>query len=407
MNRQLSMLALAARMFLGWWLVAIILGSWLGGLVGFGVGLLLMSWVALGVACWGTALQARGFREFPSVLDLSMARQAAIQVAWSVDESSKILAGLLQEDLAATSISVGNRRIQALFRPSPWSGWFRKWAGSDEIQVQIFPFLENAPEGGGCRLEVQARALSRLFNGVLWVDRGRNFRRMQAFQAALAASLEAERRRQASVRKSETLETRLAQAELLLLRAQFEPHCLFNTLAHLRVLITNGEPGKALEMLDHLTAYTRALVNGTREALHGLDQELETTRAYLSLLQLRFGDRLRFEIQVNPEALGYLVPVGALLIPAENAIKHGLEPRGEGGCVELHGQVEQGRLHLEVLDDGRGLQPAQGPGHGTGLANLRERLQLSFPGEARLLVEDRDTGGVRFDLNLPLCPSQA
>jgi len=406
-RKNLSTLAMAVRLFMVWWFLAILLFSFLGALMGealdgMGVGCIFFPWIAGTLAALGTILQYRSLKAFPFAHSLGAFHHAVIQVSIASGEVEKELATILQEDLAARSFSMATHRLQALFQPPEWSGWWRRWALSDEVIVDVIPANPGAEVAAGCTLELSARPLSLFLYGFMWIDRGRNYKRLRRIQDALAERMAQENLRKEATRKSDSLEVRLAQAQLLLLRAQVEPHFLFNTLAHLRELIISGEGSTSLAMIDHLIAYSRSVSDRIRQATHRLEQELEAARSYLSLIQIRFGDRLSFEIQVEEEILDCEVPVGCLLIPIENAIKHGIEPRNARGFVAVRAHLADGSLLLEVQDDGPGLSMDPGAGHGTGLANLRERLELLHSNAARLVVEDHDAGGVLVRVMMPV-----
>jgi len=155
-------------------------------------------------------------------------------------------------------------------------------------------------------------------------------------------------------------------------------------------------------MVDALVAYARTATQRIREVSHPLRDELATIERYLELMRLRFPDRLAFPVEAAAEVLGVEVPVGVLLIPVENAVKHGVEPKRGGGTVQVAVTRNNDRLVLDILDDGVGL-PAEPPA-GTGLANLRQRLRLAHGDGARLVVQDRDTGGVHVQITLPIRP---
>lgn len=402
MNKTLMAMGLAARLFLVWWLGPALLGGVLGGLTGLGVALLLFFWVAVVLAALGTILQYLAYNPRSLAHSMGAFHRAVIQLAMPFTEVEPVLAELLQEDLGATSLSMGTHHVQALFQPRGWSGWWRRWAGTDELIVEVWPSAPDTGEAGGCTLKVTARPLSALPCGWLWIDRGRNAARLQRLQELLGERMADDHSRKERGRKADSLETRLAQAELLLLRAQVEPHFLFNTLAHLRELVRTGDGAAAVTMLDHLIAYCRSVSDRIRQATQTLEQELEAARGYLSLIQLRYGDRLHFEVQVAPDLLACEVPVGCLMIPIENAIKHGFEPRGTQGRVWVRGRLEGDSLLLEVQDDGPGLRLEAGARSGTGLANLRERLLLLFPRAASLGVEDHEAGGVLVQIRMPV-----
>ncbi|MDP2875040.1 MAG: histidine kinase, partial [Holophaga sp.] len=355
-----------------------------------------------GIAIYATITQLKSYQAMPFAHSLGAFHYAIIQVPMAASDTENMVASILQEDLAATRFSMAAHHIQALFQPVEWSGWWRRWALSDELIVDVIPAGSQEGELSSCTLNVSVRPLSRFLYGFAWIDNARNFRRLHRFQELLAERMTEENSRKEAVRKSDSIETRLAQAELLLLRAQVEPHFLFNTLAHLRELVRTGDGATSLAMLDHLIAYSRSVSDRIRQSTHRLDQELEAAKGYLSLMQIRFADRLKFDFQVNPEIEDCEVPVGCLLIPIENAIKHGIEPRRSQGCVKVQGKLEDGFLSLAVQDDGPGLSPDSSSGRGTGLANLRERLKLLYSDQARLAVEDHDEGGVEVRVLMPV-----
>ena len=197
--------------------------------------------------------------------------------------------------------------------------------------------------------------------------------------------------------KAAELERGRIEAQLKLLQAQIEPHFLFNTLANLDALIL-ADPARAREMLRHLNGYLRATLAAARRERNSLREEFDLLRDYLEVIAIRMGPRLKFEL-VLPEALAAAEVPPMLLQPlVENAVKHGLEPKVEGGTVQVSASAAQGRLVLQVADTGRGDQGASG---GVGLANLRERLAAVFGGAATLQAGARPAGGFSVTLSLP------
>ena len=201
------------------------------------------------------------------------------------------------------------------------------------------------------------------------------------------------------------LERKALDARLRLLQAQVEPHFLFNTLANVRELVDARSP-QASTVLDSLIAYLRAAVPRLHETSTTLGQELQLVRAYLELMHMRMPDRLQFALQADEATLGLRCPPTTLLTLVENAVRHGIDPSEEGGRIDVRVRVEDGRCRAEVIDTGVGLQRA-GDGLGTGLATLRERLQLVFGGDAKLDLAALHPHGVRAELDFPAQASQA
>jgi hypothetical protein len=188
------------------------------------------------------------------------------------------------------------------------------------------------------------------------------------------------------------------EAELKLMQAQVEPHFLFNTLASVQFL-TETDPPKASLMLGHLIAYFRAALPQLRSNSTTLGQESELARAYLSIMQMRMGARLRFAIDI-PEALrSHRFPPMLLMSLVENAIIHGIEPQAEGGTVRLEAHRDHARLSVCVADDGRGLGEAVG--NGVGLTNLRGRLAALYADQGRFRLEEVPPHGVRATVEVP------
>jgi len=190
----------------------------------------------------------------------------------------------------------------------------------------------------------------------------------------------------------------VTEAKLAALQAQVEPHFLYNTLASVQAL-TEVDPAKAHAMTGHLIQYLRNALPKMRESVSTVGQEVELVRAYLSILQIRMGARLTFDIDV-PEAFSAL-PFPPLMLPSlvENAIKHGLEPQREGGNVRITAALENGRLRVVCADTGRGF--GETVGAGVGLANIRERLVALYGEGARLTLEGNSPRGVVATIDVP------
>ncbi len=192
--------------------------------------------------------------------------------------------------------------------------------------------------------------------------------------------------------------------QLKLLESQLEPHMLFNTLANLRILVAT-DPQRAQQMLDHLVAYLRATLGASRASTHSLAAEFERLNDYLTLMAIRMGPRLRYSFTL-PEALRDL-PVPGLLLQAvvENSIKHGLEPKVEGGDIRISAQADGPLLTLQVRDSGVGMPqdtPAPTPDSGFGLAQVRQRLHTTYGERASLALHSAPGGGTLATITLPL-----
>jgi hypothetical protein len=188
------------------------------------------------------------------------------------------------------------------------------------------------------------------------------------------------------------------EAELKLMQAQVEPHFLFNTLASVQFL-TEIDPPKANLMLGHLLAYLRAALPQLRSDSSTLGQEVDLAQAYLSIMQMRMGPRLAFVIDVPADLRAQRFPPMLLMSVVENAIKHGLEPRAEGGTIRLEARHSGEHLAVTVVDDGHGLRDKLG--NGVGLTNLRERLRALYAAGARFTLEEVAPRGARATIEIP------
>ena len=201
-------------------------------------------------------------------------------------------------------------------------------------------------------------------------------------------------------RERESLKTQQTEAQLSALNAQIEPHFLFNTLANVKRLYET-RPERGRDMLVALIAYLRAALPGMRRHESTLADELELVRHYLAILQMRMGERLAFDIAAPAELLPARLPTLVLPTLVENAIKHGLSPLPEGGCIRISARpAAGGGLTVEVADNGQGFGAVSG-GAGVGLANTRARLAARFGDEASLELEAVQPRGVVARVRLP------
>jgi sensor histidine kinase YesM len=190
------------------------------------------------------------------------------------------------------------------------------------------------------------------------------------------------------------LKTELARAQLSALKMQLQPHFLFNTLNAIMVLVRQQKGREAEEMLGRLSDLLRCVLEDVEAQEVPLRRELEYLELYLSIEQVRFQDRLKVEIAVDPAALDAAVPHMGLQPIVENAIRHGIGRSSAAGRLRIGATRVGEELELKVQDDGPGLPPADAiEGRGIGLANTRARLHRLYGDAARLTVENGEQGG--------------
>jgi sensor histidine kinase YesM len=195
-----------------------------------------------------------------------------------------------------------------------------------------------------------------------------------------------------------TLEKKTLETHLKLLQAQIEPHFLFNTLSNILSLL-ESDPTKGKAMIEDLTRYLRASLSRTRDRMTTLGQEMDLVRAYLDIYKVRMGERLRYTLEV-PEALRDLSFPPMLVQPlVENALKHGLEPKIEGGNIVVKVEQDTDCCRVSVADTGAGL--LENSVAGIGLANVRERLEVIFNGKAHLTLEENQPSGLKVTMEIP------
>lgn len=191
----------------------------------------------------------------------------------------------------------------------------------------------------------------------------------------------------------------LTEAKLLALQAQVEPHFLFNTLSNVQHLLhTNAV--RAEEMLNHLTIYLRNTLPDLRSARSTIKRELEIAESYLKIMQLRMGERLDFSITASEALMHCLFPPMMLLSLLENAIKHGLEPKTEGGKIHILVSQSDHQLIVSVSDTGVGMQAVEGSG--VGLSNTRERLTALYREHASLELTANAPSGFIATIKVPI-----
>ncbi len=194
----------------------------------------------------------------------------------------------------------------------------------------------------------------------------------------------------------ETLQRQATDAQLHLMTAQIEPHFLLNTLANVQQLVESGSP-RAAPVFRSLIAYLRAAMPQLHQRTATLGDEERLVRAYLELMLMRMPDRLTFTVEIEPALRALPFPQMGLLTLVENAIRHGIDPACDGGRIEVGARRDAGgELCLWVADTGVGL--SEGTGTGTGLRNLRERLQVFFGPGAIVALLALVPHGVRAEI---------
>jgi two-component system, LytTR family, sensor kinase len=190
------------------------------------------------------------------------------------------------------------------------------------------------------------------------------------------------------------LETRLVEAQLDALRMQLHPHFLFNTLNSVSVLMRR-DVDAADRMLLQLSGLLRVTLAKNSSHEIKLRQELEILEQYLEIEQIRFQDRLTIRTRVDPSALDALVPQFFFQPLVENAIRHGIADREMEGVIDIRAERQNGMLHLQVRDNGPGLNISNGNFiEGVGLSNTRSRLEYLYGSGGRFEVCNAEEGGL-------------
>ncbi|ACH63502.1 two component sensor histidine kinase [Aliivibrio fischeri MJ11] len=256
------------------------------------------------------------------------------------------------------------------------------------------------------------------FHASLWLNKYEDFATLEALQPivllgliftaicfyyfhAAEKTMLAEQALALSKRKQLEQEKALVLSQLSQLQSQIEPHFLFNTLANISALI-ELDSNKAKLMLEKLTDLLRGSLKTNRNPLITVEQEIELLNAYLSIQQIRLGERLTYEIDnqiVEPISLPPL-----LIQPlVENAITHGIEPSAQGGQLMVQFKQENNQFIVVISDNGIGLESVSpSKGHGMSLNNIKQRLHDLFDGSASVRITENKDGGVNAELTIPL-----
>lgn len=211
------------------------------------------------------------------------------------------------------------------------------------------------------------------------------------------------------------LSEQLMKAQLSALRRQIEPHFLFNTLNAIAGLVREERNDAAVSMIAGLSDFLRRVVETSDRQQVPLAEELEFTRKYLEIQQVRFAERLQFSVDVGVDLLPAQVPSLILQPMVENAVKHGIAKRVQGGAIRIAASRSNGRLTLSVYNDGPGVGAncvgangvkangvgANGGHPGIGIANVRTRLQSLYGNAFDLTLQNCEPEGVEATVSVP------
>ena len=280
---------------------------------------------------------------------------------WTLDDSSLIVVGGALPD--TTRFQLGIPRAAAVATADARAAWLHALAALVALPLCV---------------------------GVLLAGRARRETRLRDAESSLA---------EARLRAAEA-EAAAARAELAAVNARLDPHFLSNALHSVAALV-DSDPAAAEDALDRLGDLFRYSLEQSERHTVLLGDEWRFVRDYLAIEQMRLGERLAVRMDLDPDAAEVEVPSLLLQPLVENAVRHGVGPRREGGTVRVGARRSGDRLELEVADDGVGTDPQSlGTARGTGLRTLRQRLDLDPRFDGRLAVETAPGEGFRVHVSL-------
>jgi two-component system, LytTR family, sensor kinase len=231
------------------------------------------------------------------------------------------------------------------------------------------------------------------------------FATMVLYTTVLTAGHMLESKARLGLEQTETarLNEQLSKAQLNALRQQIEPHFLFNTLNAIAGLVREQRNDAAVSMIAELSDFLRRVLEDSNRHQVPLSEELEFTQKYLDIQKVRFAERLQFSVDVPGELYPAQVPSLLLQPMVENAVKHGIAQRAQGGAIRIVAAHVNERLTLSVCNDGPGL-PADWDAtrSGIGIANVRTRLQSLYGDAFELSLRNQEAGGVEVLVSIPL-----
>jgi signal transduction histidine kinase len=224
------------------------------------------------------------------------------------------------------------------------------------------------------------------------------------YAAILAFGYAVSSRERLALQQTETarLNEQLSKAQLHALRQQIEPHFLFNTLNAIAGLVREGRNDSAVSMIAGLSDFLRRVLDDSTRQQVPLGEEVEFAQKYLDIQKIRFAERLQLSVDVPTELYTAQVPALILQPMVENAVKHGIAKRAQGGSIRIAASRSNGMLTLSVSNDGPSL-PAdwEMARSGIGISNVRTRLKSLYGDSFTLSMRNQEGGGVAVSLSLP------
>jgi signal transduction histidine kinase len=282
-------------------------------------------------------------------------------------------------------------------------------AGGDEVHIPLPPQIgmalsnaieaevNNAAEAKVTRYHKQASTWFKSFVSLLVLA-------LFATKALVGGKKRAEAQTQTAnaAAERESMQRQLSEAKMQMMQAQVEPHFLFNTLASVEHLIQT-DPPRASAMQRSLIQYLRAVLPQMRDnvVVTNLGREVDMVTAYLSLLKMRMEERLTVDLRIPDQLRSAAFPPMMLQSMVENAIKHGLECKPEGGALKIVAEVVGSKLRVIVSDDGVGFGVVPSDGTGLGLPTIRERLKLLHGDQGQLHIAANSPSGVIATVEVP------
>jgi LytS/YehU family sensor histidine kinase len=197
------------------------------------------------------------------------------------------------------------------------------------------------------------------------------------------------------------LKNQVATAQNQLLKMQMQPHFLFNTHHSIISLMSLNKTKEAADMLTKLSDLLRKTLDMPNKEFVTLGEEVELVKLYLDIQTIRFGDRLQIKYHIPEETNQKKVPVFIIQPLVENAIRHGIEPVSDSGCIIISSFLKQQALLLKIEDDGVGYNK-NNRSNGIGISNIRERLKNHFGDNYSLIIAKREPKGTVTEIEIPL-----